>query len=354
MACPWLVRGRATRYGGFMATSVTRSVPLWQRSYQQAVSSVGELLDLLELAPADVDASVAAQRDFPLRVPRVFVARMRPGDARDPLLLQVLPATAEMRSRTGFDHDPLQEANVSPTPGLLRKFHDRALLITTGACAVHCRYCFRRHFPYAEHGSWGSAWEGALASLRADPAITEVILSGGDPLSMRDDRLASLADALAAIPHLERLRVHTRLPVVLPERVDDGLLAWLAGSRLAPVVVIHANHAQEIGSEVRQALARLGAAGVTLLNQSVMLRGVNDNAEALIALSEALFAAGVMPYYLHQLDPVAGAGHFQVGESEARAMVAEMMRRLPGYLVPRLVREIPGAPAKVPVPVDPR
>lgn len=337
-----------------MTPLATRVVPPWQRSLQQAISSVGALLDAVEVTAEDVDASLVAQRDFPLRVPRAFVDRMKRGDARDPLLRQVLPIGAETAPVAGFEADPLRESAVSPSPGLLRKFHDRALLVTTGACAIHCRYCFRRHFPYAEHGSWGSAWQSALAVLRNDPAITEVILSGGDPLSVRDDRLATLVRALAAIPHIRRLRVHTRLPIVLPERVDDDLLAWLGGGRLAPVMVVHANHPREIDAEVRAALGRLRASGVVLLNQSVALRGVNDDAAALIELSEVLFGAGVMPYYLHQLDPVAGAAHFLVPEPETRALVAAMMRRLPGYLVPRLVREVPGAPAKVPVPVDPR
>ena len=337
-----------------MSTLSTRTVPAWQRRLQEGVSSVGELLDRVGVDPGDVPTSVAAARDFPLRVPRDFVARMRPGDPNDPLLLQVLPVVAETVPATGFGTDPLAEEAASPVPGLLRKFNDRALLVTTGACAIHCRYCFRRHFPYAEHGSWGSAWADALDALRRDPAITEVILSGGDPLSVRDDRLAQLATQLAEIPHLTRLRIHTRLPVVLPERVDDDLLAWFAGGRLKPVMVIHANHAQEISPEVVAALGRLHDAGVLLLNQSVLLRGINDSASALVALSEALFNAGVVPYYLHVLDPVEGASHFEVPDDEAQAMVAEVMRRLPGYLVPRLVRETPGAPAKVPLAVDPR
>ncbi len=343
-----------TRYGYRMTTLATRVVPSWQRSIQQGISSVGALLDALELSADEVDASLVAQRDFPLRVPRAFVARMRCGDGRDPLLRQVLPIGAETARVSGFDIDPLRESAVSPSRGVLRKFQDRALLVVTGACAVHCRYCFRRHFPYAEHGAWGSAWDDALAAIRDDPAITEVILSGGDPLSVRDDGLKTLADALATIPHVTRLRIHTRLPIVLPERVDDDLLAWLCGSRLTPVMVVHANHANEIDADVRAALARLRAADVLLLNQSVILRGVNDDVAVLVELSEALFAAGVMPYYLHVLDPVAGAAHFQVPDDEASALVAAMMRRLPGYLVPRLVREVPGAPAKVPVPVDPR
>ncbi|HEX2164949.1 MAG TPA: EF-P beta-lysylation protein EpmB, partial [Thermoanaerobaculia bacterium] len=291
----------------------------------------------------------AAAADFPLRVPRGFVARMRPGDPRDPLLLQVLAAAAEVEPVPGYGPDPLAEAGAQPVPGVLHKYRGRALLVVTGACAVHCRYCFRRHFPYGERGLTRSAEARALAWLAGEPSIDEAILSGGDPLTLPDDRLAGLAARLAEVPHLRRLRLHTRLPIVLPERVDEALLAWLTGTRLAPVVVVHANHAREIDGAVAAALGRLRAAGVPVLNQSVLLAGVNDSADALAELSEALFAAGALPYYLHLLDPVAGAAHFAVPEERARAVHAALAARLPGYLVPRLVREVPGAPGKVPV-----
>jgi EF-P beta-lysylation protein EpmB len=321
----------------------------WQRSLGEAVSSLGELLDLLALAPGAVEASAVAGRDFPLRVPRAFVARMRPGDPDDPLLRQVLPIRAETETHPHFIADPLAEAQVSPVPALLHKFAGRVLLVTTGACAVHCRYCFRRHFPYAENRPWRDGWQASLDYIAADPEIQEVILSGGDPLSVHDDKLALLATALADIPHLRRLRIHTRLPIVLPERVDDALLAWLTGTRLRPVMVVHANHAREIDSSVCEAIARLRAHDVPVLNQSVLLAGVNDRVEALVELSEALFEAGAMPYYLHLLDPVRGAAHFDVSEERAVALVRAAAARLPGYLVPRLVREVPGAPAKVPM-----
>jgi EF-P beta-lysylation protein EpmB len=333
-------------------------LPAWRRRLAAAIADRGELAAALGIGealaaedsgPGAMAAVEAAERQFRLRVPRGFVARMRPGDPADPLLAQVLPRAAETAEVPGFTADPLAERDASPAPGVLQKYRGRALLVVTGACAIHCRYCFRRHFPYAEESLSPAKLEGALGWLAADPSISEVILSGGDPLSLPDDRLAELAGRLAAIPHLRRLRVHTRLPVVVPERVDRPLLDWLAGGRLAPVVVIHANHAREIDPAVRAALGRLRRAGVTLLNQAVLLRGVNDRVEALAELSEALFAAGVLPYYLHLLDPVAGAAHFEVGEDEGRRLVAEVAARLPGYLVPRLVRERPGAPAKLPV-----
>ena len=267
---------------------------------------------------------------------------------------------------TGFTADPLAEAAATAQPGLLRKYRGRALLVVTGACAVHCRYCFRRHFPYAENrpgrGPAGGSrddgrggWRAALDALAADPTVEEVILSGGDPLSVADDRLEGLVRAIEAIPHVRRLRVHSRNPIVLPERVDDRLLSWLAPPsaeprrRLERVLVVHANHAREIDGAVVAALGRLRSAGVTLLNQSVLLAGVNDSVEALEELSRALFGAGVLPYYLHLLDRVAGAAHFDVPEERARGLVGELAARLSGYLVPKLVREVPGAPAKVPV-----
>jgi EF-P beta-lysylation protein EpmB len=227
-------------------------------------------------------------------------------------------------------------------PGLLQKYAGRALMVATGACAVHCRYCFRRHFPYDEVPKGFAAWEPALEQLAADESIHEVILSGGDPLTLVDSRLAILVEQLAAIPHLRRLRVHSRLPIVIPERVNDELLAWLRGTRLAPVMVVHANHPREIDRDVELALGRLIDAGVPVLNQAVLLQGVNNSADVLTELCERLIDLRVMPYYLHQLDRVAGAAHFEVPESEGLQIMAELRRRLPGYGVPRYVRERAG------------
>ncbi len=334
------------------AADVPRPRPgAWRRRLAEAVTDPAELLSLLELPASSVDGLLdgmrRAGRLFPLRVPRSFVARMRKGDPADPLLAQVLPVAAELDPVPGFTADPVGELAAAPVPGLLHKYQGRALLVATGACAVHCRYCFRRAFPYAEQGASAAGFEPALAYVAADPTIEEVILSGGDPLLLPDARLARLAEALAAIPHVVRLRVHTRTPIVLPDRVDDDLLAWLTGTRLAPVMVLHANHAREIDREVTAAMARLAEAGVPLLNQSVLLKGVNDSVEALADLSRALFEAGVMPYYLHLLDHVTGAAHFEVEEGEARRLAAALAARLPGYLVPRLVREVEGAAGKV-------
>jgi EF-P beta-lysylation protein EpmB len=313
----------------------------------RAITDPAELLAAVGLGEEWLPAATAAARLFPLRVPRGFVARMRLRDPRDPLLRQVLPLAEECLAVEGFGADPVGDLFAMVVPGVLHKYHGRVLLTATGACAVHCRYCFRRHFPYAEANPVVDQWRQALDYIAGDDSITEVILSGGDPLSMSDRRLADLARRLEAIPHLRRLRLHTRLPVVLPERVNDELLDWLGSTRFKTVIVVHANHANEIDSSVIAALAGLKASGAELLNQSVLLRGVNDNTETLMALSEKLFEAGVLPYYLHLLDKVQGAAHFEVEESVARRLMAELNRQLPGYLVPRLVREIPGAPGKL-------
>lgn len=326
-----------------------RSAPGWQQLLADAVTDPRELCTLLDLDPALVLPAVAAAKDFALRVPRSYVARMRKGDPNDPLLLQVLPVSAETQVVEGFVTDPVGDLDRRAAQGLLHKYQGRALLVTTGACAVHCRYCFRRHFPYGEESALQQGWLGALEHLRADSTVTEVILSGGDPWSLSDRRLKQLTDALQAIPHIRRLRVHTRYPIVLPERIDGGLLDWLQGVRLQKVVVIHANHAHEIDESVRQACRKLSAAGVTLLNQSVLLKGVNDSVTALAELSEALFETHVLPYYLHVLDKVQGAAHFDLPEPRALQLHQELTARLPGYLVPKLVREIAGAPAKTAV-----
>ena len=315
----------------------------------EAITDPGQLLEALALDPALLTPALAAAARFRLRVPRAFLARMRHGDPHDPLLRQVLPIGEELAEVAGYDGDPLGEAAANPAPGLLHKYRGRALLVTTGACAVHCRYCFRREFPYEAQVSDSGRWNEAIAAIAADTSIEEIILSGGDPLSLSNPRLAGLTARLAAIPHLRRLRVHTRTPVVLPARVDEGLTAWLRALPWPVVIVVHANHAQEIDRPVAAAFQRLHAAGARLLNQSVLLAGVNDSADALATLSTTRFDAGVLPYYLHLLDRVRGASHFDVPEARARALMREIRARLPGYLVPRLVREEAGAPGKTTV-----
>ena len=321
----------------------------WQAELAGAHTRVCELLAALDLAAHDIPDLDPAASGFALRVPRPFAALMRPGDPADPLLRQVLPLGVESLPAPGFELDPVGDGPATRLPGLIHKYRGRALLMAHGACAVHCRYCFRRHYPYAELGPWGPRLEQALEILADDRDITEVILSGGDPLMLDDAALGTLIERLAAIPHLRRLRLHTRLPVVLPARVTGELAALLAACRPRVALVIHVNHPRELGGGCPAALARLHGAGVTLLNQGVLLAGVNDSTPTLEALSEVLFEQRVLPYYLHQLDAVQGAAHFAVDDDRARALHRELRRRLPGYLVPRLVREHPGEPFKRPL-----
>ena len=332
------------------ASLPSRQPPAWQRALQEAVTDPAELLDLVGLGAEWLEPARAAARQFPLRVPRGFVARMRRGDPHDPLLLQVLPLGAELDEVPGYRKDPVGDLAALAGPGLLQKYAGRALLVATGACAVNCRYCFRRHFPYEQENASRDAFGPALEVIRADASLGEVILSGGDPLTLGDRRLAALFGALQGVAHVRRVRVHSRLPIVLPERIDDGFLGAWSGLRLQKVVVVHANHAREIDDAVRTAIARLRAADTTVLNQAVLLRGINDRAQDLVELSEALFDAGALPYYLHALDPVAGAAHFDLPAETAQRLLAQVASRLPGFLVPRLVREEPGAPAKTMLP----
>lgn len=320
----------------------------WRQLWREAVTDAGELLALLGLQHL-ADRLPPADAGFQMRVPRGFIARMRHGDARDPLLLQVLPQLAELDQVPGFVVDAVGDLDARAAHGLLHKYHGRALLIASGNCAINCRYCFRRHFPYGEEIAAAGQWRQALGHLRQDDSISELILSGGDPLSLATSKLEELGRGLSELPHVTRLRIHTRLPVVLPERVDSAFLNWFGALPIQKVVVLHANHANELDASVDGACARLRDAGATLLNQSVLLRGVNDDDATLTGLSERLFAAGVLPYYLHQLDRVQGTAHFEVDDARALALMDALRARLPGYLVPRLVREVGGDPSKRPV-----
>ncbi|TAN51920.1 MAG: EF-P beta-lysylation protein EpmB [Methylococcaceae bacterium] len=320
----------------------------WQAQLAQAFTSPSQLLGYLGLQNVPDLLSAEAAGDFPFLVTQAYAARMRRGDTADPLLRQVLPVADEMLVMPGFVADPVDDGAAVAAPGLLHKYRGRALLITTGACAIHCRYCFRRAFPYADAQLHKSREQAALSYLAQDASIHEVILSGGDPLLLSDERLASLLDRLAAIPHLSRLRMHSRVPLVLPARVTADLAALLSGTRLQAVLVLHANHAQEMDAEVAAALALLNQRGITLLNQAVLLKGVNDSAVALIDLSESLFRHGVLPYYLHLLDKARGTAHFDVPLPQALVLYEAVRAALPGYLVPRLVREVAGRAAKIP------
>ncbi len=327
-----------------------KETPAWRRELAAAITDPATLIEALSLPPSLAPEALTAHRDFRLRAPRGFVARMEPGNPRDPLLLQILPQTLEAApSPPGYSPDPVGDLPASRAPGLIHKYAGRALLIASPACAVHCRYCFRRQYPYAESINHPSHWRKALAYLESTPAIEEVILSGGDPLMLTDDQLAPMIAALEAIPHLKTLRIHSRLPVVIPARIDNDQLRFLDDSRLRVVMVIHANHPAEIDAALQQALRQLARRDIALFNQSVLLKGVNDDASVLARLSRRLFDSRVQPYYLHLLDRVTGAAHFEVDEATARRIHTELSARLPGYLLPRLVRDIPDRPAKTTV-----
>ena len=318
----------------------------WQEALREGFSRPRDLLDFLHIDPRLPALEAGMLRDFPMRVPRGYAGRMHRGDPCDPLFLQVWPSAKEAQIVPGFGIDAVGDQTASRGDGLIQKYRGRALLVTTGACAVHCRYCFRRHFPYTDDLASRGRWRPALAQIARDSSVSEIILSGGDPLALSDPLLLDLIQGLNAIPHLRRLRFHSRLPIVLPERIDDGLLSVLAESRFDTVMVVHANHAQELDDSVAEACARMRHTGITLLNQSVLLRNVNDDTAALIDLQQKLFSIGILPYYLHLVDRVQGAAHFEVPEGRGRQLMREISAELPGYLVPRLAREIPGQPAK--------
>lgn len=317
----------------------------WRRQLKRAVRNPAVLLDRLGLA----SGSEPADSRFPMLVPEAFIERMQPGDRHDPLLLQVLPDPHEAQAVPGFSDDPVGDRASSAGSGVLHKYRGRVLLVTTGACAVHCRYCFRQAFPYASENAAAGQWQAAVEYVAGDESIEEVILSGGDPLMLPTRRLRELTRQLAGIPHLRRLRIHTRLPVIVPDRVTANLLDWLGELPWPVVMVIHANHGNEFNAAVARALARLRERGVHVLNQAVLLAGVNDSADALAELMRRSFQAGALPYYLHLLDPVSGAQRFDIDEASAVAMMESLRRELSGYLVPRLVREVAGEPYKLPV-----
>ncbi len=330
---------------------ITRTAPSWQtEDWQNALSSTirtpEALWQALQLPAEQLAEIVAAHGSFPVRVPLTYLNKIKRGDPLDPLLLQILPRGEELQLAAGFVADPLEEQNVNPVAGLLHKYRSRVLLVLSGACAINCRYCFRRHFPYQDNGLGQHQLEQIKAYLQLNPDVNEVILSGGDPLAVSNSRLADVFAMLSSVPHIRRIRIHTRLPVVIPQRIDAGLTRILNESPLPVVLVTHSNHPRELDQDFDRAMDALKRSGVTLLNQSVMLRDVNDSVAVLEALSERLFSAGVLPYYLHLLDSVAGAHHFGVAEEEAVKLMHGLQGRLPGFLLPRLVREEPGKSSK--------
>ena len=317
----------------------------WQQQLSTAFTNLADLCGYLELDPPE-NVSQAAATNFPLRVPHSFVARMEKGNPEDPLLKQVLPINDEMQTFPGFTADPVGDLAAITEVGVIHKYQGRALFIMTGSCAINCRYCFRRNFPYTEFQLSKQKQQQAIAYLQNNPDISEIILSGGDPLLLNDNKLAELISQLDEIPHLKRIRIHSRLPIVLPARITEQFLAVLKQSCKQMVLVVHCNHANELNAEVKTACEQIRASGIALLNQAVLLKGINNSAEQLHELSEKLFEFGILPYYLHLLDKAHGTGHFEVEKDEAIALVQQLQKTLPGYLVPKLAREEAGAASK--------
>ncbi|RVU84266.1 EF-P beta-lysylation protein EpmB [Leucothrix sargassi] len=325
---------------------MTKPTIAWKRELADMLRDPDELCEQLGLNEEGRSHVHAAHALFPLRIPRPYLSRVKQGDLNDPLLLQALPQQSELLITEGYVNDPLEEASFTPVPGLLHKYDGRVLIVLTSSCAIHCRYCFRRHFPYQDHQIGADNWQQILDYISADESIQEVILSGGDPLNCTDKVLSARCEDLAAIPHVNTLRLHTRLPIMIPQRIDEDCLRWMHATRLKVVMVIHANHAQELDDAVEGVLKRLAKAGVMLLNQSVLLKQVNDSVDVLEALSRRLLACGVLPYYLHVFDPVQGAAHFDIGDDASKRLHEALKAKVAGYLVPKLVRELPQETSK--------
>lgn len=318
----------------------------WSYYVANAVKHIDDLARYLQLPAAALMKGEQAHEDFQLMVPIPYLDRIEKGNLQDPLLLQILPDAQEVEEISGYVHDPLAESDFTPQKALVHKYKSRLLVIASGSCAVNCRYCFRRHFPYAKNQLTPKEWQNLLIYLKQHPEVNEVIFSGGDPLMMKDEKLAERVRSLSKLPQLKRVRIHTRLPVVIPQRINDELVSWVKESPLSVIFVFHINHANELDNEVSMAARKLIKAGARLLNQGVLLKGVNATVADQVALSEQLFDAGIMPYYMFTLDPVKGAAHFDVSVVEAQELMGKVAAELPGYLVPKLAKEVPGRSAK--------
>jgi len=326
----------------------TLQMPSWQNQLARSIKDPEQLLKALELPFKHLPAMQLAHQLFPLRVTQSYLSRIEKGNINDPLLRQILPWATESIEDENFSFDPVGDKNAEREPGLLHKYKNRVLLTLTAACGIHCRYCFRRHFDYSASNA-AKHWQRSLNYIRNHSEVNEVILSGGDPLSLSDMRLEAMVKDITDISHVNTLRIHTRQVIVIPERVDANLLKWAKNDRIKIVFVVHINHPNEIDSDVRQALNQLSHIGITLLNQSVLLKDINDSVEILSKLSQKLFTSGVLPYYLHLLDKVQGAAHFEVKQSLATQLIDGLRKELPGYLVPKLVKELPNEVSKIPI-----
>lgn len=325
---------------------ITHQQAAWQTEFQRIITDPIKLIDRLQLPKTLKTDAINASQLFPLRVPEPYIRRIQPQNPTDPLLLQVLPLGYELTQHDTYTQDPVGEVSLNQPVGMIQKYPGRVLLMLSRHCVINCRYCFRRHFPYSEHHIPKAQWRQRLNEIAGDQSISEVIYSGGDPLSLGDQQLAWFTRKIGQIPHIKRLRVHTRLPIMVPSRVTDTMVDAITHSNLNTVVVVHSNHANEIDAAVTGAFRRLSTAGITLLNQSVLLRRINDSATTLSQLSETLFDAGVMPYYLHTLDKVSGAHHFAVSDADTQHIYQTLQTQLPGYLVPILATEEAGKLSK--------
>ncbi len=332
-----------------MATHTASTLTRWQDELIHAITEPEELLDILNLDKALLTPAQSAAKQFSLKVPRALLSRIQKGNINDPILKQILPLGVELDEQPGYTSDPLGEKFANPVPGLLHKYKSRVLLTLTSVCGVNCRYCFRRQFPYAQNNPGTAGWDKALEYIAQDTSIHEVILSGGDPLIVSDHLLQQFSQKLATIPHIKRLRIHTRMPIVIPSRVTPEFVSWLKDMPFQPIIVTHINHPQEIDDAVKNAMSLLRSINVTLLNQSVLLKGVNDSVDILVELSEKLFATGILPYYLHVLDKITGAAHFDLERERAIKLHNGVSDNLSGFLVPKLVCEQVGANAKIPI-----
>lgn len=320
----------------------------WQLELKNSITNYLDLFKLLNLNPKHpklIDTIQYSQ--FPLLVTNSFINRIQKMDINDPLLRQILPTTQELQNNNSFCADPLQEANFNKIPGLLHKYSSRVLIIVTKACAINCRYCFRKEFQYSANIASGKNLENIINYIAKDSSIIEVILSGGDPLIAPNNYLQHLISKLESIKHIETVRIHSRVPIILPCRLEPEFINILLKSRLNIVLVTHTNHPQEINQEVAEYFKLLQNTKITLLNQTVLLKNINDNAGVLAELSRKLFSIKILPYYLHILDKVNGTKHFAVKLSTAKKIYGELQSKLPGYLVPKLVTEKPGAKHKI-------
>lgn len=319
----------------------------WTQTLSNAIVDIKELLSILEINNENLLKKIDNNSNFPLYIPKSFITRMEKGNPNDPLLKQVIPLLKERENVPGYVLDPLKELKIINKLGVLQKYSSRVLLIVTGRCGINCRYCFRRHFPYNHFALRPSYIENTMKLISSDKTINEIILSGGDPLILADSKLMKLIKYVASIPHINTLRIHTRLPIIIPERIQDNLINILIKTRLKIILVTHINHKNEIDHNVEIAMNKLKIAGVTLFNQSVLLKGINDNLHTLKELSYSLFNIGIIPYYIHFLDKVSGVAHFEVTERKAKILYKKLLCNLPGYLVPKLVKEIPNAKSKI-------